>query len=653
MAQHTVTIYGSASVRIDALNPNTNDHTQTVIDVGDRYFGLEQFEIPEEMIGCKFVSATLYVYAKKGTGWGTVLGNAGIRAIAERWDPLTVTYNNAPNIYGEAFQDGFDWTGLTDSYAWRSFNIENESNAALGGNMVSYGFHVGQYVMYQTSNSDNKPYMVVTYDDTYVGLRVSDTYPTNGSFVDNKKGAALRWIIGKVGGEVIGEPTLSETTIIWYWQEDNKNLFTLENPNDTTYTISPNQLPETGNVNWGIHIKISSGGFLTLSGPYFSVTDSTGTAIPISPINEYVDGAEPIRFVWDWNISTGTKATKADFQVSNNGGSSWTALGSVDGEIPYVADPGTLPDGNVQWQVRGYNSDDVAGPWSSSANIVVRQAPAAPYIENATPVPKPTVTWQSVGQQAYQLQAGDWDSGPVFGTVKSAQVEEFLPAGQAKIRLRVQNSFGLWSPWSEITITIVNTPGEPIVLNAQQVNGGVKLSWGTNGEYPSYYVYQDGNLIGTTVSQPFTDYRTLGEHEYFVRGVNSDSTYTQSNTVSATTSPRWGMIAVDGEWNWIELKFMRGSFVTLNDNRQANVSYAYYSGRSLPVAEISGTKSRQISVTYSLKKSDLEALYGMLGQLVIYKDRRTICRGVLDNVTTTSDWCNDASITITEVDDGT
>ena len=110
---------------------------------------------------------------------------------------------------------------------------------------------------------------------------------------------------------------------------------------------------------------------------------------------------------------------------------------------------------------------------------------------------------------------------------------------------------------------------------------------------------------------------------------------------------------MDGEWNWIELKFMRGSFVTLNDNRQANVSYAYYSGRSLPVAEISGTKSRQISVTYSLKKLDLEALYGMLGQLVVYKDRRTICRGVLDNVTTTSDWCNDASITITEVDDGT
>ena len=60
-----------------------------------------------------------------------------------------------------------------------------------------------------------------------------------------------------------------------------------------------------------------------------------------------------------------------------------------------------------------------------------------------------------------------------------------------------------------------------------------------------------------------------------------------------------------------------------------------------------------MSVTYSLRKTDLDTLYGMLCQLVVYKDRRTICRGILESVATTADWCSDASITITEVDDGT
>lgn len=643
MAQHTSTIYSLGTAFSDGTAPNTNDTTKTVATIEGFQSSYEKFSPTSEMVGKKFVSCELYIYAKQDPSQGTT-GRYHVNPVSQPWDPSTVTYNNAPELYSPGYSSyGSDWTM---SYSWTK---QNDENVERGKNLVSYGFRVGPYNSYYTYNSANKPYVIVTYDDENAGLYPTNLRPTGG-FVNNKIGANLYWDTALKEG-TIGNPGLSQTVITWEYGETTQTD-TITGP-ATSYTIPPDKLPESGTVTWSVQTTDSAGNVATSSTMSFTTTDSIGVATPVSPVNEYVDGTSSVSLVWDWNIPTGTAASKADFQVSNNGGSSWTALGSVDGENPYVAEPGTLPDGNVMWQVRGYNSDGVAGDWSASANIVVRQAPAAPILENATPVPKPTVTWQSAGQQAYQLQAGDWDSGPVFGTVKSAQVEEFLPAGQTTIRLRVQNSFGIWSPWAEMTVTIVNTPGEAISLNAQQVSGGVQLSWSTNGEYPSYYVYRDGKLIGTTVSQPFTDYRTIGEHEYFVRGVNSDSTYTQSNTISGTTSPRCGMIAVDGEWNWIDLKFMRGSFVTLNDTRQANVSYAYYSGRSLPVAEVSGTKSRQISVTYSLSKSDLETLYGMLGQLVVYKDRRTICRGVLDNVTTTSDWCNDASITITEVDDGT
>lgn len=662
MAQQTVTIYGSGSAYAEEANPNQSNTTLTTIDAWHKAYGYEKFTAPSEIIGKKAISATFYVYAKSTshTSFGDNNPNQSrVLSILESWTPSDITWNSPPNVLGPSWDErvGFSFWGVSsDSFGWQNSDYYGIPTKIIS-NMVTNGVQIrgatdtsGIGLLYYTSNSNYKPYIVVTYDDSDGGLYPTDLRPTGG-FINNKVGANLYWDVAAVENTIGGTPALAQTVITWKYGETTQTA-TVTGAG-TSYTIPPEQLPESGTVTWSVQTTDSAGNVADSSTMSFTTTDSTGTATPVSPINEYVDGTESVSLVWDWNINTGTAATKADFQVSNNGGSSWTALGSVDGEVPYVAAPGTLPDGNVLWQVRGYNSDGVAGPWSSSANIVVRQAPAAPILESATPVPKPTVTWQSAGQQAYQLQAGDWDSGPVFGTAKSAQVEEFLPAGQTAIRLRVQNSFGLWSPWAEMTVTIVNTPGEAITAEAQPVQGGVQISWATEGEYPAYYVYRDGDLIGVTESQPFADYRAIGEHEYFVRGVNADSTYTQSNTVSAATSPRWGMIAVDGEWNWLELRYMRGSFVTLSDNRQANVSYAYYSGRSLPVAEVSGTRSRQISVTYSLKKPDLEALYGMLGQLVVYKDRRTLCRGILDSVATTADWCSDVSITITEVDDGT
>lgn len=577
-----------------------------------------------------------------------------------------VAYKNA----GAVFRDDAEWA---------HFPLNQYSGQNYSGTLYTAGVDEKMFVVptadagidsgtargnlsisVQAHNGENPPYRIYTFDD--IPVEVYGAIPTGG-YVNVNDGTgeiSFQCSMRKVDSYMNSVDPLYLAAVKFRWRETGSEQYQETdytapgNSNYFQWSVPKSTFPSKSSFQWQALVQ-SNDGIWSDPTPWYTIstTDSIGTATPVSPINEYVDGTEPVSLVWDWNISTGTAATKADFQTSNNSGSSWTALGSVEGEVPYVAAPGTLPDGNVLWQVRGYNSDGVAGPWSSSANIVVRQAPAAPILESATPVPKPTVTWQSAGQQAYQLQAGDWDSGPVFGTAKSAQVEEFLPAGQTAIRLRVQNSFGLWSPWAEMTVTIVNTPGEAITAEAQPVQGGVQISWATEGEYPAYYVYRDGDLIGVTESQPFADYRAIGEHEYFVRGVNADSTYTQSNTVSAATSPRWGMIAVDGEWNWLELRYMRGSFVTLSDNRQANVSYAYYSGRSLPVAEVSGTRSRQISVTYSLKKPDLEALYGMLGQLVVYKDRRTLCMGILDSVATTADWCSDVSITITEVDDGT
>ena len=531
---------------------------------------------------------------------------------------------------------------------WGVVTIQNENMAERGARLVTYGFTLNGEYTYYTSNSDHKPYMEVTVADDNAGLYACDLRP-NGGFANNRDGAPLTWGWSRKPG-TIGE--LSQARAVVTWQYGGATHTATLTGEYTPFTIPAAQLPEQGNVTWSVTVTDTAGNVNASETATFTTTDSTGYASPESPINQYIDGSKVVPLTWFWDISTGTTATKANIQTSTDNGTTWVDLGTVTGQQPYIAAPGTLPAGNVLWRVRGYNTDGAAGPWSTGAAIVVRQAPAAPIISSVTPVPRPTITWQAAGQQAYQLQVGAWDSGPVYGTAKTAQVPDYLPDGPTEVRLRVQNSFGLWSPWATASVTIANRPGAPIPLRTRTVPGGVRLSW--TGDYPAYAIYRDGAKTGETTAAEYIDYLGNGKCSYMVRGINRDSTYTDSPTVVEILRPRDGLIARVGEWDWLPLRCLRGRYPTASTGEQVEVSYTHYSGLSLPAAEISEHRSRQHTLEFTLRRrEELEALRNMLGALVVYKDLwGRLFVGVLDSLDVTSDWVFDVSFTITEVDHG-
>lgn len=655
MATQTVTIYGSGSACTNSGTPSKPDTAQTIIAVGDTAWnggnyiqGYEKFVPPTAICGKKAVSASLYVYArKKQTSFTETTGGSDLYAIAGAWDPARTTHNNRPAGYsGKEIK-----ASLSADFAWRRFDL-SASDAAMIAKAASFGICLHNYFEYYTSNSDHKPYIVVTVEDGG-GLRPSLRFP-KGGFVDNKKGCAVEWGLDILAGTV--EPvTQAKAMVSWTYGGTTKTATVTGTAQ--RYTIPAAQLPETGTVTWTVAVTDSGGNTNSAaSSAEFSTTDSTLFAAPVSPINQYVDGSQAIPLRWRYSISTGTSPTKADFQTSTDGGTTWATLGSVTGTAAYNAAPGALPAGSILWRVRGYNTDGVAGPWSDPAAIVVRQAPKTPVIAGVTAVPRPTVSWQAEGQQAYQLQVGSWDSGPVYGTGKSAQVPVFLPAGAAAVRLRVQNSFGLWSPWAAAAVTVANRMGEQITLRSRTVTGGVRLSWTTTGSYPAYAVYRDGVQIGETAGKEYTDYCGIGKASYFVRGIKADSTYTDSPEAIEILRLRSGLIARVGVWDWMHLECRVGSRPARGGSEEADVTLTSYSGRVLPVAEISRHRRRAHSYTYSVQSwAEMRRLAEMSGERVVYKHRDgDLAVGLMGGVSWTrnrSRW--DVSFTITEVDHGT
>lgn len=652
MATRTVTIYASASAYVTTDSPNSGDHSKAIAKIihnrdTDQSLGYEMFAPPKETIGKRFVSGILYIYGKIYTI--TSPGRNPISAIIGPWDPKKTTWNDRPQISAQNLGISF----RQSSFDWASCEILNK-DAVFGAAIVSYGFELNAErgaKDYYTSNSDKKPYIEFTYVDDNAGLYPTDLRPAN-EFADNRAGVELRWSIALKAG-TIGRPAQTKAVVSWSYGGTTKTVTV--NGTAQSYTIPASQLPETGTVTWRVTTTDSVGNTYTSPDATFTTTDATCTAWPVTPVNAYVDGSKTVTLVWGRSISTGSAANGADFQASGDGGITWTTLGRATGYADFQAAPGTLPAGNVLWRVRGYNTDGVAGPWSAPANIVVRQAPRTPSITRATTVPRPTITWQAEGQQAYQLQVGSWESGSVYGAAKSAQVPVFLPDGPAAVRLRVQNSFGLWSQWATTSVTIANKPGAAIALQSKDVQGGVRLSWSTTGKYTQYIIYRDGKEVGLAAEKAHTDYTgPAGKAAYTVRGVNADSTYTDSARAIEILQLDSGMIAVIGKWDWLPLKCLRGRYPGAETSEEMEIAYTQYSGRAFPVAEISGHRTCQHKLEFTFRqREELVALRKMLGQMVIYKDMwGRLFTGILDSIEDASDWAWDVSFTITEVDNG-
>lgn len=88
---------------------------------------------------------------------------------------------------------------------------------------------------------------------------------------------------------------------------------------------------------------------------------------------------------------------------------------------------------------------------SDAASFVTVSAPSTPkVIVQASP--RPLITWQTNEQSAYQIQLDTAVDTTDYGSGKSWRSPVYLDDGLHVARVRVQNSYGVWSEWGSASM---------------------------------------------------------------------------------------------------------------------------------------------------------------------------------------------------------
>jgi len=538
-------------------------------------------------------------------------------------DVTTYVYRDvADAVYGERFENIADGAYVRLPSRWQSTQKTHElflQGGPTGSYYANTSYNIRATMTFQTHTGTNKPYILYTYEDVIPSVR--NPYPQSG-FVNEKADTVFGWTFYYPTTGVAEKLSQASAKFRWRPAGTGAHKEIVVEGERNTITI-PAGTFSTENIEWQVVVTSDDGIEGTPSAWYTLTTvDSLSEAIPEYPVSTFCDGSEPITMTWKHVIDTGSNPSGFDIQYSGDEGLSWIDLvkGVQSANMEYTVPADTFPAGRISWRVRTYNSDRVVGEWSKPAAFINQAAPPAPVASIEILSTRPTIRWQSVGQQAYQIQAEDYDSGQLYGVEKRFKIPVFLPDGPVNIRVRVQNSFGLWSAWGVVSATIANVPPGGIRLQTGTETESAVLTWMGLPE-AAYYVHRDGVPIAKTGGTTYEDQMAVGPHTYTVLAVDEADNYAVSNPVHHETIIRGVVLGLLPNPEWIALKCRRGGRPTHKMSIQPVVTYHHYAGRALPVADVSPFRTVTDNFSFTVLNGDtLDRLDEMTGKLVMYKD---------------------------------
>ena len=548
----------------------------------------------------------------------------------------------------------FDYLGMDDykdvytkEKFWENFKLFLQNGQAIIYVEPFYNHGYSKVTM-QFSRTSSPPYLEVTVDTDYLYLET-----TNTGFVNQSKDFTFEWKIAPTLH--LYDPMTKQITAQFRLRKKGEEQSQNSDISGETmmHTIPANTLEKTS-CEWQVYVLTDDGRSTTTEWQEFSTVDGISSAKVIRPNLITLDGSVDNHFEWEHIISTGSAPRGFEIQY-REGSSEWeTLIDQKDTEQTYYdVTANTLPAGNLEWRVRTYNSNLSAGNWSDIASVIVRSAPPAPIITGVSSSPRPLISWQAEGQVRAEIQISG-KTNAVLSAAKEYQWTDFLPDGVIVVQVRVQNLFGLWSPWASTTASIQNTPSGQITLSASVSNYAVSLS--INSTYPQNYIYRDDVLIGKAVKREgvdtaftYLDDTALGSHSYYAMGVDDQSNYQQSERITEKVSVPFGVIGELKALSWIELKRKRGSYPSHDIKRSYPVTMVYYSGNPLPVAYVSNELDASHTLEFTTDKTTADHLENLTGKTVIYKDvRGDLIIGVLVSVECSRDRATDVKLSIEE-----
>lgn len=349
----------------------------------------------------------------------------------------------------------------------------------------------------------------------------------------------------------------------------------------------------------------------------FTTTDADAIASCIAPSGTFITG--DVTFVWSHRTEYGTPQYAYDLQYSVNNGSSWTILANHVVTSATTTST-TLSDAGVYlWRVRTYNSNDVVGEWAEAT--FVNQVPANPPTNlQITTAGRPTVSWASVSQSAYQVQflLGDsvaYDSGAVYTSETSHFVNKYFDDSRSYlVRVRVYNALGEVSDW------IQSGYQQPAVTDVdftieQNDGGGATITIIPDEDHVKYYVLRNDKPIAEVDGETYTDIYAVGLTNYSVVGVTSSDQSDIQTKGFRVAYPHATIIAQNGQQFLVNKRV--DTAYDISTNNQADINKANFLGDSYPTHYPNAMRLKSFNISCF---DDQGIAEGLLGTLVFYAD---------------------------------
>lgn len=649
----TFTVQASGSTAVAKNHPNTNysDLTQYKFFVepftgdagnikrGDNVY--INFPVPGDTYKFKRVTkVTLAFYAQPTAESDATYKGIWtyVNALASQFDADAMTYATRPEIYqtftGVSEQANGNWTALNEIIQLNAvFDLKNyKSKKEELQQGIRNGFVVAlrggesgtSEAIIFGAKSTRKPSLVCEYSDDTVGITADGFAPTAGAFVNRFEKNMFTWRCDDdTADSQVCFAEIKQTSAVFEWREKNASASkTISVSGATTACTVPANTFPSGTIEWRVKVTANSGTTTTSAWQEITTTDVTPTAKPVSPSGIVIDATIANRFSWQHIISTGTPQSKADLQWSADG-TTWNTLATVAGENQYYDVPANkFTSGTKYWRVRTYNTDGIAGEWSDAAQIVVIAAPTAPSIQIKSTGPRPSISWQTSEQEAYQVELdGKLSVGTHYGTDKTWTSPAYLADGSHTVRVRVQNQYGMWSDWGAAALPVTNTPGASITLSVQ-ASSVADLNWQTSGSYDFYLVYRNDKPIAKLTQTQYTDELSSGNVIYQVRGCYADSSnYGLSSAVTVTiTTGQYVTLYGIASGKKVMLKHCGLKNQPVQNAINRDIQYIFMYGSTYPHAERSEFVTKKVGGTaVFLPGEDKAGFDALIGELVCLK----------------------------------
>ena len=250
------------------------------------------------------------------------------------------------------------------------------------------------------------------------------------------------------------------------------------------------------------------------------------------------------------------------------------------------------------------------------------------------------LSWNSVGQTAYQYKIDKTVYSPVWGTATSAAVPGLFSDGEHRAQIRIQDTNGIWSDWSLpvffkvsnmiyaylsfntiesverdedlAVITMSIRCGDTAILYR---NGApVMLYSSLGGAHGSDLIYIDRTANGVCTYELVTvgdAINTEVEHKAYVK----------TAAVSVDMSAAYDRLTL-ADGSILPLRYTSDFPSDITYNRSEETSQLWFNGRSYPVSFRSGKRTRAVSLNYcDPDKNAFDALEGAEGDVVFFRDR--------------------------------